>query len=368
MDWDESQAPSEGSGEQKSPGNESDTANPPDDDAVISAEIERLAALSDGAYERERKKTAQTLGIRITKLDKLVRIHREQRAEPEYPFLSDPEPCDEAVDGAQLLTEIRDWANAHISLPAFGAVAIALWVILTWVRDAAVILPILLFTSPTPACGKSVAMTFLSQVVKRPLLASNLTKATVYRAIEEFGPTLLADEYETYSGDDDGLRGVVNCGHLRSTAYVLRCEGDDHKPRLYSAWGAKAVAQIGKPHATLLSRSIQLELKRLAPGQTVAPLRVDRENDLSRLRPKLARWAADHFDELRDHEPDIPPELHGRVADNWRSLLAIADIAGGPWPDLARKAAVTSNATVSEQTAGIMLLEDIRRLFDEFRE
>jgi putative DNA primase/helicase len=33
--------------------------------------------------------------------------------------------------------------------------------------------------------------------------------------------------------------------------------------------------------------------------------------------------------------------LHDRAADNWRPLLAIADAAGGAWPERARKAALT---------------------------
>ena len=42
---------------------------------------------------------------------------------------------------------------------------------------------------------------------------------------------------------------------------------------------------------------------------------------------------ADHASELREADPVVPPELHDRAADNWRPLLAIADLVGGEWPE-----------------------------------
>src|SRR5262249_8719789 len=37
-------------------------------------------------------------------------------------------------------------------------------------------------------------------------------------------------------------------------------------------------------------------------------------------------------------DPEIPDALDDRAADNWRPLLAIADLAGGAWPRRARGA------------------------------
>jgi putative DNA primase/helicase len=96
----------------------------------------------------------------------------------------------------------------------------------------------------------------------------------------------------------------------------------------------------------------------------VEPLRLDRLTDLRPLCEKAARWAADNVDALKVHDPEIPTGLYGRAADNWRPLLAIADVAGGTWPAKAREVALSMSATRSEQTAGILLLEDLHRLFD----
>jgi putative DNA primase/helicase len=57
--------------------------------------------------------------------------------------------------------------------------------------------------------------------------------------------------------------------------------------------------------------------------------------------------------------------LRGRNADNWRPLIAFADVVGGEWPAKARLAAVTLSAGLSEETAGIMVLDDIREMFEE---
>ena len=68
--------------------------------------------------------------------------------------------------------------------------------------------------------------------------------------------------------------------------------------------------------------------------------RVDRlsggqEEALKLLARKAARWVADHADNLSD-DPPMPEQLRGRNADNWQSLIAIADQAGGPWREWRR--------------------------------
>lgn len=43
-------------------------------------------------------------------------------------------------------------------------------------------------------------------------------------------PTMLIDEADTFLCDNDELRGVLNTGHTRATAYVIRTVGEDHEP------------------------------------------------------------------------------------------------------------------------------------------
>jgi putative DNA primase/helicase len=63
----------------------------------------------------------------------------------------------------------------------------------------------------------------------------------------------------------------------------------------------------------------------------------------------------------------LPTGAFNRLADNWRPLFAIAEIAGGDWPARAADAFVklTSKEDVDAQGIGMMLLADIERIFAE---
>lgn len=335
----------------------------PDPEELLERELTRLAGLDAVSYERERKAAADLLEVRASVLDKVVETRRKGGQETGGLFLEDPDPWPEEVNGAELLDELAAAVRRYVSLPAGAAEAVALWVVHSHANEAADVSPILAITSPTPECGKTTCLTLLQAVVRRPLPAANITAAALFRAVEKYEPTLLIDEADTFLRDNDELRGVLNSGHARSSAYVVRTVGDNHEPTIFRTWAPKAIALIGKLPATLASRSIHVELKRLAPGECVEPPRLHRVDVLEPLQRQAARWAADNLAELRSLEPEIPPELYGRAADNWRALFAIADVAGDDWPSRARQAAVTLSARRSEQTAGILLLEDLRALF-----
>src|SRR5215469_18028092 len=47
---------------------------------------------------------------------------------------------------------------------------------------------------------------------------------------------------------------------------------------------------------------------------------------------KLARWCSDNRAALESCDPQLPPGVYNRLADNWRPLFAIAAVIGGKWP------------------------------------
>jgi hypothetical protein len=105
-------------------------------------------------------------------------------------------------------------------------------------------------------------------------------------------------------------------------------------------------------------------MRRRARGEAIERARLERLFvELRPLRERLMRWAGDHARALRTADAMTPRDLSDRAADNWRPLLAIADLAGGDWPKLARDAATALSAALSNETVGIMLLEDMRMLF-----
>jgi hypothetical protein len=331
--------------------------------------ISRLAELSPFEYDRVREAEADKIGVRIGTLDKQVaglRITSTDESDPGRAVLFDePEAWPDLVDGAALLSEIFKVLTSHVILSPDEAVSAALWVLHTHAYDTASISPILAVTSPTPECGKTTLLTLLGALVRKPLTASNITSAALFRSVEKWAPTLLVDEADTFLRDNDELRGIINSGHNRASAFIIRTSGEDHEPRRFMTWAPKAIALIGKLPATLASRAIHIELKRLTHGESVAPVRADRLTHLQPLARKAIRWSKDHSDALQHADPVLPAALRGRDADNWHHLLAIADAAGGEWSGLARRAAEAMANNDDAQTAGITILADIRALFAE---
>jgi putative DNA primase/helicase len=198
------------------------------------------------------------------------------------------------------------------------------------------------------------------------LPASNVTPAVLFRAIKKWQPTLLIDEADTFLAGAEELRGMLNAGHNRAYAYVLRAVGEDYEPKQFKVWAPKALGKIGGLPPTLHGRSIQIKLQRKRANEEVVPLRADRLEHLDPLRRKAARWVADNSIALKSADPELPKTLHGRMADNWRPLFAIADRAGGKWRNRAREIAQAAASKASDETAGIILLADIESIFERF--
>ena len=65
--------------------------------------------------------------------------------------------------------------------------------------------------------------------------------------------------------------------------------------------------------------------------------------------------------------PSLPDGIEDRLADVWEPLIAVADAAGGTWPERARVAAVAHVALLREtgRSLGITLLEDMRAIWGD---
>jgi hypothetical protein len=336
--------------------------------ADIDAEIERLSKLSLVAFERERTNSARRLGVRAPILDGMVKGIRKREAvigQGQPLDLPTPEPWPDSVDGAALLSDMTTTIRKYAVMEPGSADVVALWILHAHALDASQITPRLAVTAPEKRCGKSTALDVIQSMTPRPLSTSNTTAAAIFRTIEAARPTLLIDEADTFLSDNEDIRGVLNSGHRRSGAFVLRLVGDNHEPRQFSTWAAVAIALIGELPDTLQDRSISIRMRRRLPTETIARFRADRTDDLKILTRKAARWAMDNLEALREMDPAMPPAVTNRDADNWRPLLAIADAAGGEWPQRARAIAetMTARGDDDEQSLRTMLLEDIRSAF-----
>jgi hypothetical protein len=215
-------------------------------------------------------------------------------------------------------------------------------------------------------CGKTTLLDVMATMVPRPLRAESITSAVLFRLVASQRPTLLLDEVDSYRLDEnEELRGLLNAGHKRGgTAY--RCEGDSNTVRAFPVFAPVVLAGIGALPGTLHDRSIIVRLERAKPGEVTARFdsrRVEYEAELCR---KLARWTSDNFEKLRECDPQLPETAFNRLADNWRPLFAIAEVAGGDWPQRVHASfmALTATRDLDAQGIGTLLLSDIAGLFE----
>jgi hypothetical protein len=279
--------------------------------------LDEAATLDPIAYDRKRSELAKELGVRAKTLGDEVGKRRAEREESKKLFLVEPPAWEESVDGAVLLDDIAAQLKKHLVLPKYAPEAIALWIMHAHALDAFQISPILAMLSPEKRCAKTTTLTIIYNLLPRPVFASNISPASLFRLIEKFNATLLIDEFDTFVQENDELRGVINSGHQRNAAYVLRVSGDELEPKLFSTWAPKVLAMIGKLPSTLSDRSIEVPLKRKRPDEKVTRFRIVRPGNLPDLKRKCIRWAADNLISVRDGAlgVSLPDGLNDRAAD-----------------------------------------------------
>jgi putative DNA primase/helicase len=337
---------------------------PQTDDEVI----KQLAALKPLEYDRIRAEKAKALKVRPATLDSMVKAERESNNQDDSPF-ADIEPWHEAIAPAQLLDEVTSAIQRFIVLDKHQAQTAALWVAACWFIDVIHCAPIALINAPERACGKTQLLTVLARLAPRTAQASGISPSVLFRMIESYQPTLFIDEVETVLKDNEDLRGLINAGHTRDSAFVWRsvAKGDDFEPKRFTVWGMKAIAGINaiKLAETVTSRSIVFELRRKTASESVERLRRAEAGLFQSLASKLARFKDDFASEVQQARPVLPDALGDREQDNFEPLLQIATVAGEHWPNTALNAALRlSNATQTPASSANELLADIQEIFE----
>jgi hypothetical protein len=278
--------------------------------------------------------------------------------------LTDVDPWHDPVDGAVLLDAITETFSQYVVLPDGASDALALWAVHTHYYKHFQHSPRLNISSPEKGCGKTTLRDVVALFVPRPVLTENLTSAVLFRLVDSQSPTILADEYDSWITDNEELRGLLNAGH-RQGAMVYRCEGDDREVRGFAAYAPAVLCGIGTLPATLHDRSIIVRLERAKRGEIRARFDSRKTEVEQALCRKLARWCIDNGTRLTAIDPRLPETAFNRLADNWRPLFAIAEVAGGDWPRRALAAFNASTATddLDAQGIGSILLADIRNVF-----
>jgi hypothetical protein len=276
------------------------------------------------------------------------------------------------LSDADLLDTVHVFLGRFVAYPSPAAqIAHTLWIAHTHLMDQFESTPRIAFLSPERGSGKTRALEVSETLVPRPILAINVTSPYIFRKISDPAgrPTILYDEIDTVFGpkakEHEDIRAVLNAGHRRSGS-AGRCvvRGKVIETEELSAYCAVALAGIGDLPDTILSRSIVIGMKRRSPDEIVAPFRArDHVPEGNALRNELAAWAT----QVKVEVPEMPAEVTDRSADVWEPLIAIADAAGGEWPERARVTAVTFVTLPwgDRETLGVRLLTDLRTIFSE---
>ena len=278
-------------------------------------------------------------------------------------------------DTGGLLDAVRSFFADYIVFPTEHDLdVVVLWVVHTWALSALEVSPRLVLVSPEPACGKTRVLEMVTMLCPSPELTYAPNAKNLRKTVEDNDgktPTILVDEADAVFGakgiSNPGLRALINCTYRRGSKFI---SGDGEDAGATTSWGFApfAVAGLsGSIPATITSRAVTVTMR--PPGATRPAKTYQRSEVVERarkLRERLQSWSAHADERLAEIDPTLPAGLRDRAAEIWQSLLAIAELAQGSWPERARAA---SSAYAKEArgaatlSPGLQLLIDIRAVF-----
>jgi hypothetical protein len=283
------------------------------------------------------------------------------------------------VDGSELIEQVIEWLTRFVSYPHPHAVtAHAAWILHTHLADCFDNTPRLAFLSPEPGSGKSRALEVTEPLVTDPVLTVNVSVAYLFRrmSVPEGAPlpTILFDEVDSVfskrpNDSTEELRGLINSGYRRG-ATVGRAEKTNSgiSTADWSSFCPIALAGLNDLPETVMTRTIVVRMRRRRADETVRPYRLRQyREEAEDLRARIAAWADEVRDRVKNKWPELPPSIYDRNADVWEPLFIVADAIGGTWPAIVRQAAVFMVEEASDRpaTLGIRLLADIRKVFGD---
>lgn len=278
------------------------------------------------------------------------------------------------IDGAQLLDEARAFLKRFCAFPSDHALAaVSLWAAHAHMVAHFHTTPRLALLSPEPASGKTRVLEVLDLLVPESMFTLNASPAAIFRTLEERQITLLFDEVDAIwskhgkADNHEDLRALLNAGYKKG-ATIPRCTGPKHEVKIFSVFCAVALAGLGDLPDTVMSRAVIIRMRRRAPHEKVEEFRTRKHAHQGHaLRDRLSIWADQVGAMCGDAWPALPPGVEDRPAEIWEPLIAVADAAGGEWPEIARAACIELCRAADDRTAslGIRLLSDTRKVFEE---
>jgi hypothetical protein len=280
---------------------------------------------------------------------------------------------DTAGEPHEVLTKLADFVQLYVVLTRQQAETVALWVMNTHLYAEWDVTPYLGVLASTMRAGKTRLLEVIEPIVRSGWVCVTPSAAVVFRKVDADRPTMLVDEVDAVfkQSEQEALRGILNSGFQRSGTVPRITGANNDQLTEFSTYCPKAFAGIGLDilPGTIRDRTIPIELKRKTRTEQVRRFRRKQfMEDVQSIQADVLLTAATLHGKVRFAEPELPQELDDRAQDIWEPLLAIADAVGHGWPERAREAAILISGNRDardEATASIMLLRDIRSIFNK---
>ena len=190
-------------------------------------------------------------GLSVKLADAFVRSAPREQAEQEFAEvaqrMTDPEPWPDAVDGVELIEEVRAAIKRFVYVSDDHVYdVLAAWVVHTFMFEEFPTTAYLHVTAPSLMSGKTRLLEILEEFSRRALLAGGLSPAVLYRAVEKYKPTLLIDEVDTIfkaAGEAaEAIRQVLNNGYTKGKPILRMVPYPDgtQQPEPFDPYSPKA--------------------------------------------------------------------------------------------------------------------------------
>lgn len=272
--------------------------------------------------------------------------------------------------GYEVLNEADAFLSRFAAFPSDASRhAVVLWSAHTHAVNAFPASGRLAVLSDQPASGKTRVLELAGLISHDATLETDPTGPALTALISQRQPTVLLDEVDQIWGRAGGeshrqLRSILNSGY-RKGATVSRRAGGAYVQ--YEVYAAVAFAGLGILPDTLMSRSIVIRMAQRRPEQEIEHFssRIHTAIGIS-IGEAVGSWARSVTLDLANAWPVVPDGVRDRQEEVWSPLLAIAEIAGGDWPERARAACselVLGNESEPVLSPGQRILNDLKAVW-----
>lgn len=275
--------------------------------------------------------------------------------------------------GASVLDQTHGFISRFVAMPSPAALdLVTVWVAHTHVRTADRLAfhttPRLYVGSDEPQSGKSMVLDMVRLLSYNGRTMLDATPHGFVTMLTEQQSSVVLDEIDILFGAGNAKRVLVsllNGGYRYGESWV-RNGKESSVFGAVALGGLSAKFRTAQALAPLRQRCISIEMVPATPPEEYDA--TDHEALGNAYRADLTAWAKRHTPAIVAAKPeDIPPGITARLKEVARPLFAVADAAGGDWPERIRAAARELMLGQSEQPEDVpiadQLLADVLRVF-----